>query len=138
MKKIPIFFICVLFTLSALCQTLDKGSVVGIHTGSVKLSPDVTYNQWKNFCVNEYLPAFNKVFEGEMKAYFMEGERGKFMGSYGFIIIIKSEAIRDKYWPEFKKSSEMFWQKYESYKSIYDKLNELGKLEYESTDWIVQ
>jgi hypothetical protein len=138
MKKILLTFACTFFLISSYSQTLEKGTAIGFHVGTVKLNPDVTYNQWKSFMTEEWLPAINKEFEGEMKYYFLEGERGDQTGNFS-IITVKSIQVRDKYWPEHKKSSEAFNTKLNNVIPVYNKLNALGEFKVElSTDWLVQ
>jgi hypothetical protein len=106
--------------------------------GTVKLNPDVTYNQWKSFFTEEWLPAINKEFEGEMMFYFLEGERGDLKENFS-VLTVKSIQVRDKYWPEFNKSSEAFNTKLNNVIPVYNKLNALGEVKFESsTDWLVQ
>ena len=71
MKKLLLIFACTFFLISSYSQTLEKGNVIGYHVGNVKLNPDVTYNQWKSFFIEEWLPAINKEFEGEYEFYFL-------------------------------------------------------------------
>ncbi len=138
MKKILLTIACTFFLVSSYSQTLEKGNVVGFHVGTVILNPDVTFNQWKSFFIEEWLPAINKEFEGEMKYYFLEGERGDQKG-YFTVLTVKSIQVRDKYWPEFKKSSEAFNTKFNNLIPVYNKLNALGEFKVESsTDWLVQ
>jgi len=137
MKKILLTFACTFFLISSYSQTLEKGCTIGIHVGTVKLHPDVTYNQWKSFMIEEWLPAINKEFEGEMKYYFLEGERGDQKGNFS-VITVKSIQVRDKYWPEHQKSSEAFNTKFNNVIPVYNKLNALGEFNVESsTDWLV-
>jgi len=138
MKKILLTIACTFFLISSYSQTLEKGNVIGFHVGTVKLNPDVTYNQWKSFFIEEWLPAINKEFEGEMKWYFLEGERGDQKGNFS-VLILGSIQVRDKYWPEFGKSSEAFNTKFNNVIPVYNKLNALGEVKFESsTDWLVK
>ena len=138
MKKLIVPSLCA-FLLFSSCQTIEKGSVLGTHFGTVELKPDVTYEQWKSFVKEEYIPAYNKEFEGDIKAYFIEGERGNFEGYCGFFLVFQSVEKRNKYWPEFQKSTETYSQKIKNVMPVYNKLNELGEFKIESsTDWIVQ
>lgn len=138
MKKILLSTACALFLISSFGQSLQKGNVVSHHIGTVKLSPDVTYDQWKGFMLSEWLPAINKEFEGDCKIYFIEGERGHYNGSFGMFWVFKSVEARDKYWPEFQKSSEASKGIFNKLHPLYQKFIELGELKVEtSSGWVV-
>lgn len=139
MKKLLLTTVCAFFLIACYSQELQKGNAIGHHVGIVKLSPDATYNQWKSFMISEWIPALNKEFEGDCKAYFIEGERGRYEGSAGVILAFNSVETRDKYWPEFQKSSEVWKTIYKKLLPLKKKFDELGEFKIESSStWVVQ
>jgi len=138
MKKLFLFCICALFLTSTHGQTFQKGNVVSHHIGTVNLNPDVTYNQWKTFMLSEWIPALNKEFEGDCKIYFIEGERGHNKESLGMFWVFKSIEARDKYWPEFQKSSEAWKTIFNKLQPLYQRFTKLGEFKVDSSSgWIV-
>jgi len=41
-------------------QSIEKGNLIGLHTVTVDLDPDVTMNEYKNFILTKWIPAANK------------------------------------------------------------------------------
>jgi len=120
-------------------QTFQKGNLVGFHVVTVDLDPDVSLNQWKEFAIDTYFPAFNKAFEGEVALYLADGERGKFENFVGFFIVFKTIEVRNKYIPEEGKNTELWKSKWEEVKPIYDDLEKMGSWSREHyTDWLIQ
>ena len=139
MKKLLLTTVCAFLLISSHSQTLEKGNIVSHHLGTVELSPDVTYNQWKTFMVSEWIPALNKELKGDCKIYFIEGERGQQKESLGMLWIFKSVETRDKYWPGFQESSEAWKTIFNKLQSLYQKFAELGEFRVESSSgWIIQ
>ena len=87
-----------LFSGSALfAQSLEKGNLVGLHTMTVNLDPDVTMNQYKDFLRTKWIPAIEKHTPG-MKAYLLQAIRGENQNSLGIIFMFNSDEDRNKYW----------------------------------------
>ena len=119
-------------------QSFQKGNLVGFHVGTVNLDPDVTFNQWKEYALEKYVPAFNKEFEGDVTLYYADGERGEFKNYVGMYLVFKSVEVRDKYIPEESKTSEMFNSKWEKLKPVRDELDKLGEWSADHwTDWVI-
>jgi hypothetical protein len=47
-------------------QTVKKGSLLGLHKGTVTLSPNVTMAQFKDYYFNVYSAEFTKLFKVKM------------------------------------------------------------------------
>jgi hypothetical protein len=138
MKK---FFLSISIMLLATMlsgQTLQKGQVIGFHVLTPELNPDVTFNQWKAFAMDKYLPAFNKEFEGEITVYWLSGERGKYKNSVAFMIVFKSIEVRDKYIPSESKTSDLYNAKMEKVMPIYNEWRKMGTYTREWSDWVIQ
>ena len=137
MKKIFLSIGFILFALMLSGQTLQKGQVIGFHVVTPDLNPDVTFNQWKNFAMDKYVPAFNKEFEGEIFIYWLSGERGKYKNSVAFMIVFKSLEVRDKYIPEVSTTSDLFNAKLEKVKPVLDEWMKMGTYTSEWSDWVI-
>jgi len=59
--------------------TLKKGTLLGLHKGTVTLSPNVTMGQFRNYYLNKYAPAFTKIFN--VKLVEVTAVRGEAIGS---------------------------------------------------------
>ena len=139
MKKLVVLTALILLSGLTFGQTFQKGNLVGFHVGTVNLDPDVTFNQWKEFVLETYLPAFNKEFEGEIQVFIAKGDRGDEINCISQIIIIKSVEIRDKYFTESGGTSELYKEKWAKLKSINDEFQKLGIFSREHyTDWVIQ
>ncbi|MBE0679205.1 MAG: hypothetical protein IH592_10630 [Bacteroidales bacterium] len=138
MKKIFLSMAFILFALMLSGQTLEKGQVIGFHILTPELNPDVTFNQWKTFAMDKYMPAFNKEFEGEVTVYWLSGERGKYKNSVAFMIVFKSLEVRDKYIPAEGKTSDLYNAKMEKVMPIFNEWRKMGTYTREWTDWVIQ
>lgn len=138
MKKIFLSIAFILFALMLSGQALQKGQVIGFHNITPVLNPDVTFNQWKTYAMDKYMPAFNKAFEGEVTVYWLSGERGKFKNSVAFMIVFKSVEVRDKYIPSESQTSDLFNAKMEKVMPILDEWRKMGTYTLEFTDWVIQ
>ena len=139
MKKLIIASAFILLTGIVFGQPLQKGKLVGVHIVDLVLQPDVTYNQWKDFMINKYIPKIEEASQGEWAIYLLEGIRGENKNEIGLLYIVKSEADRDKYYNDDETLTELGKEFYEKMNPI---LEEAKKFEKSSstkyTDWIVQ
>jgi hypothetical protein len=88
--------------------------------------------------MSEWLPALNKEFNGDCKVYFIEGERGHYKGSSALLLVFKSVEARNKYWPEFQKSSDAYNIIFNKLLPLKKKFDDLGVFNIESSSgWIV-
>lgn len=138
MKKIFLSIAFILFALMLSGQTLQKGQVIGFHVITPDINPDVTFNQWKTFAMDKYMPAFNKEFDGEISIYWLSGERGKYKNSVAFMIVFISLEVRNKYIPEVSTTSDLYNAKIEKMKPILDEWMKMGTYTIEFTDWVIQ
>ncbi len=138
MKKILLTIPVLLLATMLSGQTLEKGTLIGFHIITPDLNPDVTFNQWKDFALDKYMPAFNKEFEGEITAYWLSGERGKYKNCVAFIMVFKSLEVRDKYIPAEGKISDLYKAKMEKVMPLLDEWMKMGNYTSEWTDWVIQ
>lgn len=118
-------------------QSLEKGNLIGIHTVTVNLDPDVTMNQYKNFMLTKWIPAFEKNVP-EMKVYLMQAKRGANENSLGFMFIFKSDEDRNKYWNADNTPTELQRAANEKMQAITEEGNKLGRWSSVYTDWVIQ
>lgn len=137
MKKIFLSIALILFALMLSGQTLQKGQVIGFHVITPDLNPDVTFNQWKAFALDKYVPAFNQEFEGEVAIYWLSGERGKYKNSVAFMIVFKSLEVRNKYIPEVGITSDLYKAKLEKVMPLQDEWMKMGTYTSEWSDWVI-
>ncbi len=139
MKKFIIATAFILLTGIVFGQALQKGNLVGVHVHDLVLQPDVTYNQWKDFMVNKFIPKVNEAFQGDAKMYLLDGIRGESKNKIGTIFVYKSEEARDKYHNDDESFTELGKKMMEKLNSVVE---ERGKYDKQSnskyTDWIVQ
>ena len=145
MKKV-ILISTILFLVSGTTfgQTLEKGNLLGIHVISLNLDPDLTYNQWKDFYFQNYIPVWDNTFQGDIKLFMGEIDRGDDKSGTNIILIyfFKSKDIRDKYFTQDGSVTEIYTTKMSEFnEAIAGDINKLGKssAEYVSyNDVIIQ
>ena len=64
---------------------------------SITLDPDVTMNQFQDFLINKWIPAYEKNFQGG-KVLVLKGVRGENKDDFATLNYFKSEKDRNKYW----------------------------------------
>ena len=82
---------------AAEAQELRKGNLVGTHSVILKLEPGVTMDQITDFYRKRFIPEYEKSHPG-WKVYLVKPVRGEKPEGVGLIIVIASEAERDKYY----------------------------------------
>ena len=134
MKKLSFLVVLVLFTALAYGQP-QKGAVIGVYGLKVNLNPDVTMNQFLDFEINEYIPAFEKHAEG-VKVYFLKEYRGAQGFQYGLMIYCESVEVYDKYWDKEGLPTEALNKIYqEPLQDLNKKASKFGSLGWDFTDW---
>jgi hypothetical protein len=138
MKKTISLWILLLMAGIAIGQSLEKGNLVGQHVGTIALSAGTTYEQYKSFLLNKYIPEMNKTFKGELTVYLMEGDRGNEKTSVSYVYVFKNVNARNKYFPG-EEPTEEFNTIMGKLKSLGDQLDKMGTYKEKFyTDWIVQ
>lgn len=133
MRKL-LFGVLVLLATISYAQP-QKGGVIGAYALKVNLNPDVTMNQFLDFQINEYIPAFEGVVEG-VKLFFLQEYRGAQGHEYGLLIYCESVEVYDKYWDEKGNPTELLNKIFmEQLKELYDKGMKLGEISWDFTDW---
>lgn len=141
MKKLSLLIVLLIFSWITFSQTLEKGNLIGSHESKIKLHPDISYSQYKEFLLNKLFPKIEEAYKGDAELYLIEGIRGENLNNYGWIFVFKSVEARDKWLDEKGNLKETvrdeFWE------VLGDLMNEQNKyiitgIESDFTDWIVQ
>jgi hypothetical protein len=118
-------------------QELKKGNLVGTHVMTVKLEPGVTLEQFTAFFVDKAIPAAEKIWAG-WKYYPVRRIRGEKADGFGLLIVIPSEAERDKYYNPDGSPSELGKSALAKYQPTLDQLTKLGTITADPyVDWLV-
>jgi hypothetical protein len=121
----------------AQAQELKKGNLVGTHVMTVKLEPGVTLEQFTAFYVEKAIPAAEKIWPG-WKFYPVRRIRGEKADGFGLLIVIPSEAERDKYYNADGTPSELGKAAMAKYQPTLDQLTKLGTITADPyVDWLV-
>ena len=141
MKKLSLLIVLLLFSCITFGQTFEKGNLIGLHVSKIKLNPDVSYNEYKEFLLNKLFPKIEEAYKGDAELFLIEGIKGENLNNYGWVFVFKSVEARDKWIDEnggIRESlSEEFWG------VLGDLMEEQNKyiitgIESDFTDWVVQ
>ena len=114
-------------------QALPKGAVVA--NWNFTLKPEVQTERFEKFMKEDYIPAFEKNFEG-VKITLLSGERGVEKGGYCILLHFKSLEVRNQWWPSDGIASDKTKEATAKMKAQDDRLNMM--INWESfTDWVV-
>jgi hypothetical protein len=143
MKKLGFVAVLILLTASVgLSQGIKKGNLIGIHIFSIKLNPGITMEQFTNFCLTKYIPAYEKNMPGA-KGYLakrIRGQQDQAQYDIALIFVFGSDKERSKYFTtaeggmtELGKAAS---KKMEPIEAEWSKLGTFSEDGY--TDWIIQ
>jgi hypothetical protein len=136
MKKLLILSLIVIAAIAANAQPLVKGNLLGVHVMTIKLNPGYTMDQAIDFWVKKYIPVVDK--EWGTKSYILKGIRGENKDKFGYLIVFKTEADRDKYFNKDGSSTDLKKKIDEKTKPIEDEFAKIGTFTTVYTDWIIQ
>jgi len=136
MKKLILTAIIILIADIVLGQTLQKGNLVGVHVIYIELNPGVTMAEFQKFHTNVLIPEYEKNYPG-WQLFLAKGIRGENQNTYGWIIIVESEEIRNKYYNDDGSITEFGQAAAEKMKPILEDAEKYGKLKRTYTDWII-
>ncbi len=136
MKKLLFILTFLLIAGSLLGQTLQKGNLVGVHVITIELKKGITMSEFQKFHVNKLIPEYEKNYPG-WQLFLAQGLRGENQNKYGWIIIVESEEVRDKYYNDDGSITEFGQQAADKMKPILQEAEEFGKLHRSYTDWLI-
>lgn len=136
MKKLIFIGILILLGGIAIGQTLKKGNLVGTHVLTIELNPGITMEQFQNFHISTLIPEYEKHYPG-WQLYLAKGIRGENKNTFGWIIIVESEEIRDKYYNDDGSITDFGKAADNKMKPVLEETEKFGKLNRTYTDWII-
>ena len=139
MKKILLLNAMLLLSTCMFAQTLKKGSLLGLHKGTVTLSPNVTMEQFKKYYFNDYANEFIKLFK--VKLVEVTAARGadvKKNDTDMAILFIFEPKARDQFFEADGKLNKLGTDLFAKLKPYTDGLEKLGKFTSTYTDWEIQ
>ena len=96
MKKSLFFLAFGLIGIFSFGQTVQNGSLLGLHTSTPNLKEGVSMEDYAKFFTSKAIPAYEKAFPG-IKMYLMKSLRGQDSSSIGVLYMFNSETVRNKY-----------------------------------------
>lgn len=136
MKKIIVITILILIAGIAFGQALQKDNLVAVHVITIELNPGVTMEQFQRFHTSTLIPEYEKHYSG-WQLYLAKGIRGENKNTYGWIIVVESEEIRNKYYNDDGTITEFGKAADEKMKPVLKETEKFGKLNRTYTDWII-
>ena len=137
MKKLVIAAALFLFAGLAFGQTMQKGSVIGLHTSVVTLNSGVTLDQYMDFLNNKMIPEFEKHYPG-LNVYIVKGLNREVKDEYAFIIFAESKKIYNTYWNDDGSKTDKAVAASEKQQPLVEEMNQLATSTSVITDWVIQ
>lgn len=136
MKKLILIGAIMLASNFSFGQTLQKGSLVGLHNMTVNLNANVKMDEFKTFFISKVIPAYEKQFNA--KGYLVKSVRGENNNSFGIVWLFETEQARDKYFNTDGTPNDLGKSAIEKVNSIEKELEKLGTYTTKYTDWVIQ
>ena len=136
MKNFLILAVFVLLSTATFAQVLPKGTLVGVHTFSIKLNGKTTMQQFEDAVKAKWVPASSKAFS--CQSHVLKFVRGKSANKMGVLIIYKNDAERNKFYNPDGTMNAGGNAANAKMKPVADELAKLGTMTDEYTDWVVQ
>jgi hypothetical protein len=136
MKKLVLITIMILIGSIAYGQALKKGNLIAVHVITIELKKDVWMADFQKFHVDKLIPAYEKNYPG-WQLYLAQGLRGENTNKYGWIIVVESEEIRDKYYNDDGSITEFGQAAADAMKPVLEEAEKFGKLHRTYTDWLI-
>ena len=137
MRRLLIISALILFAGVAFGQTLNEGSVLGVHQVTFTLNPDVTFDQYLEFMKDKMIPAAEKHFAG-LKLFVMKGDRGENENGIGYLWHFKTVEDRDIYFTAEGGLTEKGMAAQVKLQPLVEEGAKLGTYTTTHTDWIIQ
>jgi hypothetical protein len=137
MRKLILINAMILAAGIANGQTLQKGALVGMHTVSPILSPNVSMEQYLSFVKDKLIPAYEKSFPG-LRCYILKSIRGECVDCIFLVFFFQSEEIRDKYFKPDGDYTDLGLKGKKNMQSVSDEMNKMDTSTEVYTDYIIQ
>jgi hypothetical protein len=137
MKKLILIVAMIIMTGTSYKQTLQKGALLGMHTVSPVLSPDVSMDQYLNFVKDKLIPAYEKSYPG-LRCYLLKSKRGKCVDCIILAFFFQTESIRDKYFKPDGDYTESGLEGKKNMQSVLDEMSKMDKSTEKYTDYVIQ
>lgn len=131
------FFVVATFLLLApiaFGQTLQKGGMISVHEWTLKLNPDVTFDQFYTNWSVQIIPEMKKAIP-EMKPYILKGigVENKFAGLYYW----NSKEDLGKYFNSDGSPTELGAAAAEKMMPFIEGLSRFGEFTWTEADWMI-
>jgi hypothetical protein len=136
MKKMFFLLVFAFVSFNSFSQALPKGSLIGLHTATVKLNGSATMEQFTDFAAKKWAPAFASTCGCDVRI--LKYLRGEGADKFSYMFIFKTEADRNKFFTADGKMSEFGTSVFAKTKTVADDLAKLGTMKGVYTDWLVQ
>lgn len=131
---LTILFFISITSLSA--QSLKKGNFIWTHIVTYELAEGVTFEQFENHFLNEFIPKYEEICPG-WEFVLLKGQIGVYKDKMMVIIKMESAEILAKYYNADGTPTELRKEKGTELKPLYEKLNEYVTYTTELTLWKV-
>ena len=136
MRKLFIITALLFIAGTAFGQTLQKGTVVSIHTWTVKLHPDVTMNQFLKMWENDFKPIFTKALP-EMKPFVIKGIQDHNKFEYAGLYVWDSVDELRKFFNEDGSPTEAGAVATEPLMNFMSEIQKYGEFSYTAGDYMI-
>ena len=136
MKKLILLAVIFLSANIMYGQAFKEGNLKGVHVITIDLKPGIWMVDFQKFHVETLIPAYEKNYPG-WQLYLAKGLRGENQNKYGWIIVVESEEVRDKYYNDDGSVTEFGQSAAEKMKPILAEAEKFGRLNRTYTDWII-
>ncbi|MBT7654098.1 MAG: nuclear transport factor 2 family protein [Flavobacteriaceae bacterium] len=117
-------------------NSLNQGSLMGIHTLKINLKRGATMEQFENYFLNETIPNYEKEFKGA-KVNLVKGIRGENKGDMGMIWIFESNEARDLFYDSDGAPTKLNQEVNQRLRTVDEGLSKIGTWTSRYTDWSV-
>jgi ketosteroid isomerase-like protein len=117
-------------------NSLNQGSLMGIHTLKISLKRGATMEQFENYFLNETIPNYEKEFKGA-KVNLVKGIRGENKGDMGMIWIFESNEARDLFYDSNGAPTKLNQEVNQRLRTVDEGLSKIGTWTSRYTDWSV-
>jgi ketosteroid isomerase-like protein len=117
-------------------NSLNQGSLMGIHTLKISLKRGATMEQFENYFLNETIPNYEKEFKGA-KVNLVKGIRGENKGAMGMIWIFESNEARDLFYDSNGAPTKLNQEVNQRLRTVDEGLSKIGTWTSRYTDWSV-